>query len=262
MTKNVIDHYNAYTEDNRLEKDNYHRIEFITTVKILDDMLSPNSKILDVAAGTGAYSFYLAEKGHLIESRDIVPRHVEIMKEKAKTKGTSNISFSTGDARDLSAFEAESFDAVLCMGPIYHLLSEDERRSCISECLRVLKKDGILAVAYINKYAALAYEVIRDRKNLNNANIENLLSGTSQNPLMECFHFTNPGEIEDTMAGFNTCKLLNTGVDGIACIMAKTVNNFSEDEFHIWLDYHFKTCTEPSILGYSMHGLYICSKNK
>ncbi len=51
----------------------------------------------------------------------------------------------------MSVFESESFDAVLCMGAFYHLKSKEERRQCIAECLRVLKKGGIFILAYINR---------------------------------------------------------------------------------------------------------------
>ncbi|MGE5528170.1 MAG: class I SAM-dependent methyltransferase [Patescibacteria group bacterium] len=39
-----------------------------------------------------------------------------------------------GDARDLARFADGAFDAVLCMGPLYHLAGDDERRGCLREC--------------------------------------------------------------------------------------------------------------------------------
>ena len=46
------------------------------------------------------------------------------------------------DATDLSKFAGESFDVVLYMEPIYHLIDEQLREKCITEWIRVLKKGG------------------------------------------------------------------------------------------------------------------------
>ena len=38
--------------------------EFITTTRVLDEVISTKSPILDCAAGTDIYAFWLADKGH------------------------------------------------------------------------------------------------------------------------------------------------------------------------------------------------------
>ena len=68
------------------------------------------------------------------------------------------------DATDMSVFENDSFDIVLNMGPLYHLITETQRQKCISESLRVLKKGGILVTAYIPKYFVFQYVDSSDRK--------------------------------------------------------------------------------------------------
>ena len=49
-------------------------------------MLKGNLEILDCAAGTGAYAFYLADKGHNVTATDITPRHIKIINEQLKDK--------------------------------------------------------------------------------------------------------------------------------------------------------------------------------
>jgi 2-polyprenyl-3-methyl-5-hydroxy-6-metoxy-1,4-benzoquinol methylase len=57
----IVRHYeNEYTENTRLDRDNAHRTEFLTTVHLLDRYISPGSRVLDVGAATGKYSFYFA----------------------------------------------------------------------------------------------------------------------------------------------------------------------------------------------------------
>ena len=61
------------------------------------------------------------------------------------------------DATDLSIFEDGTFDVVLNMGPFYHLLTEEKRDKCLSECIRVLKKGGLLITAYIPRFSVFQH---------------------------------------------------------------------------------------------------------
>ena len=75
----VVGSYENYKEENRLTTNNARKIEFVTTTRVLDEIIHDKSKILDCAAGTGIYSFWLADKGHEVTATDITPRHIEIM---------------------------------------------------------------------------------------------------------------------------------------------------------------------------------------
>lgn len=262
----IISYYDNYDEDSRLSKNNAHKIEFLTTTYFLEKYLHPNSTLLDVAAGTGAYSFYFAEKGHHVDARDITPSHVRKMNCKlSEYNGSIYMTAGQGDARDLSEFDDEHFDMVLCMGPYYHLLDSYDRQKCIDECLRVLKKNGILAIAYINKYAIFTHFAHRNKKYLTSSIMDKVINkGYILSTDEECFwtdaHFTSPTEMADFMATFKVEPLHFIGADGIGLILHDSVNNFSQEEFDTWMDYHLKTCTEPSINGLSIHGLYIGKK--
>lgn len=71
MKNYVVESYENYREENRLTTNNARRIEFINTAKILDEHIKNNSIILDCAAGTGIYAFYLADKGHRVTATDL-----------------------------------------------------------------------------------------------------------------------------------------------------------------------------------------------
>ena len=151
MKNYVVENYENYREENRLTTNNARRIEFITTSHIMDELIPANSKILDCAAGTGIYAFYLADKGHEVTATDITPRHVEIINNTLKEK-TYHMHTAVLDATDMRMFPDESFDVVLNMGPFYHLLTEEQRERCMSESLRVLKKGGLIFTAYIPRF--------------------------------------------------------------------------------------------------------------
>lgn len=139
MKNHVVDTYENYKEENRLTTNNARKIEFITTTRVLDEHINSKCKILDCAAGTGAYAFWLADKGHDVTATDITPRHIEIINHKLKTK-TYDMHTAVLDATDMSIFADETFDVVLNMGPFYHLLAKEQREQCMSGCMRVLKK--------------------------------------------------------------------------------------------------------------------------
>ena len=68
-----------------------------------------------------------------------------------------------------------SFDVVLNMGPFYHLITKEQREKCLKECLRVLKKDGLLITAYIPRYYVFQYIASQNVNYLDNNLANNLL---------------------------------------------------------------------------------------
>lgn len=256
------EHYQDYDEESRLVKDNVHRIEFITTTHVLDDLIEDNSDLLEVGAATGRYSFHYLEQGHRVTAVEKVEKHVEIMKSKREENNYQDIDIRQGDARDLSEFEDNSFDVVLCLGPIYHLLDAEARNKVISECLRVLKPGGILAVAYINRYAHYVTYINRDKDNINDQQLANQLETgkTSYGDDRDCFYLSTINEIEAMMERFNIEPVDHVATDGIVNMMREEINDLDEEEFKKWVDFHLKTCRKESLLGYSRHALYVARK--
>lgn len=50
--KHVVESYENYKEEERLTTNNARRIEFLTTTKVLEEIIPPKSRILDCAAGS------------------------------------------------------------------------------------------------------------------------------------------------------------------------------------------------------------------
>jgi len=100
--------------------------------------------ILDVGAGTGAFSIPLARRGFSVSHLDFSSAMLDIARQKAQ--GLQNIQFAEGNAVDLSQFADRSFDLVLNMdGAVSFCGSEAER--AISESCRVAGKKLILTVS-------------------------------------------------------------------------------------------------------------------
>jgi 2-polyprenyl-3-methyl-5-hydroxy-6-metoxy-1,4-benzoquinol methylase len=254
--------YQSYDEDSRLVKDDYHRVEFITTLYFLDDYIKPGLKIIDVGAGTGRYAFYLAQQNCAVTALDIVPKHVALMLEQAKQQSVK-IDIFQGDARDLSQFADARFDMVLCMGPLYHLKTAAGRKKALSECLRILKPGGIIAVAYVNRYAAHLIDIFKNDKPLDATFLNKIISkGLQPGGKSDSFYFSYPAEIEQMMSGYGVIKEKNIGTDGVTYLLSNRNKKLNEEEFNYWLDYHLQTCENESLLGYSLHGLFVGRKQK
>lgn len=76
---NVLDGFyrDGYVEDDRLTSDKMHYIEFITTTHYIDKFLKKGDRILEVGAGTGAYSLYYANKGYQVDALELVQANVD-----------------------------------------------------------------------------------------------------------------------------------------------------------------------------------------
>lgn len=254
MTEALIKYYELEcNEDERMQRDKAHSMEFLTTVRYFEKLFPKGAKVLDACAGTGAYSFYLAGQGYKVTAGDIVPYNVKyIEKKQSERKLLDNIY--TGDILDLYIFEDESFDVVLCMGALYHLQGKEERTRAIKECLRVLKKGGILAVAYINRKANILYNCAELLENIDE------LMEYSKTGIKHTFYGSSPQEINKMMADVGIEAICNIATDGIGYTMYPKINNSQDKVFEKWLEYHYATCEDESTLGYSMHGMYFGRK--
>ena len=252
MNSELKDFYETYDENERLGTTNAKKVEFLTTIHFLDNILPPNSKILDVCAGCGKYAFHLAEQGHEITACDLVQKHVENMKAHKNSGKLKDIRVA--NALDLSQFDNNSFDVVLCMGALYHLHDEKDRVKCVEECLRVLKPGGIFAFAYISR---------------NSVYITRFADGVplkecgeiwSEGKAMEVFYCMDFGEHEQLAAKFNLKKITDIGVDGLIYPLFEKINSLNAKDFERFMQYHLATCEQPSLIGHSAHGLWIGKK--
>ncbi|MFC9916279.1 class I SAM-dependent methyltransferase [Streptomyces sp. NPDC127197] len=124
------------------------RLEMVRTQELLRRYLPPPpALVLDVGGGPGAHARWLVQDGYTVHVVDPIPRHIE----QAKQTGAT---VELGDARQLTAEDA-SYDVVLMLGPLYHLIDRADRDQALGEGFRVLKPGGLLAAAGINRYASL-----------------------------------------------------------------------------------------------------------
>src|SRR3954454_1008005 len=92
------------------------RVEFARTVEIVGRTLpAPPSVVADIGGGPGRYTDWLVEEGYTVVHRDLVGDHVARVAARHP-----DVDTAVGDARALDLHDA-SADAVLLLGPLYHL---------------------------------------------------------------------------------------------------------------------------------------------
>lgn len=264
MKNYVVESYENYKEEERLTTNNARKIEFITTTRVLNELFRNHTKILDCAAGTGAYAFYFAEQGYDVTATDITPRHIEIIRSKLTGK---NYAMDTAvlDATDMNVFADETFDVVLNMGPFYHLITETQREKCISESLRVLKKGGLLVTAYIPRYYVFQLVAMTNDKYLDAELAQQIIqTGVLRHDDEKCFwtdtYYSTKDEMERIYKTHGIEIIDHFAQDGLTPLFSDKVDNWSEDQFEIWSDYHYSVCREESIMGASNHVIIVGRK--
>jgi SAM-dependent methyltransferase len=144
----VLEHYQLLGEETRLASGT-GRLEFLRTWDVLSRALpEPPARVLDVGGATGVYAARLAEAGYTVHVVDPVPEHV------ARSAALPGVTAAAGDARALTEPDA-SYDAVLLLGPLYHLLDRADRVRAWREAGRVVRPGGLVVGATIVRYASL-----------------------------------------------------------------------------------------------------------
>ena len=270
LSDEILSFYRQTQESKRLTNDVKGQIEFARTQEIITRYFpEPPAVVLDIGGGSGTYACWLAKAGYEVHLVDPVDLHVEQAKEASNQQPEHPIaSISLGDARALR-FSSASADAVLLLGPLYHLIDKDERLLALSEAYRVLRNGGVMVAAGISRFASMLDSFFEDRFRIpvHMDIVQNdLETGYHRNPTEDLNYFTDahlhrPEELgsEVVEAGFQHQATL--AVQGPAWLFESVENYWADpDQRATVLDLIRKVEAEPSILGMSAHILAIGTK--
>jgi ubiquinone/menaquinone biosynthesis C-methylase UbiE len=265
-TEKVIAYYSEYDEKNRLAS-GIGNIEFIRSQNIIGRYLKvPPAVVLDVGGAAGKYSCWLAREGYQVHLVDIVPNHVEQAKEASADQPEAPLSSITlGDARELE-FEDAFADAVLLLGPLYHLVEAEDRHLALEEAFRVLKPGGFLFAAGISQFASTIDGLVSGAcldPVFRTIMLDDLDSGQHRNPtnhpgyfMDTFFHHPDALQLELKRAGFEVAALL--AVEGVSYMLKDYETCWEDEEKRAFLmEVLAKTEAEPSLIGASPHILCV-----
>ncbi|MFL5565246.1 MAG: class I SAM-dependent methyltransferase [Gemmatimonadaceae bacterium] len=261
-------YYDQSPEESRLELGPFQLEEVRTRELILRHAPEPPAVVLDVGGAAGAYAFWLAERGYDLRLFDASPRLVDVARRRNADAVVKLAECSVADARALPNAD-ESAAMVLLLGPLYHLVDEQDRKAALSEAMRVLRPGGVLIAAAIARSASaldgLSREMLRDPEFARIVD-RDLVDGHHLNPTKRPDYFTTayfhwPEDLrrEVSDAGFEVVALY--GIEGPAWILPDFVERWNDPQRRaIILQIARALESEASVVGCSAHLIVVGRK--
>ncbi|MHB8597255.1 MAG: class I SAM-dependent methyltransferase [Ktedonobacteraceae bacterium] len=248
-------------EMERLER--YAPVEYAITRRYLLRFIQEGATVADIGTGVGHYSELLARRGSKVHLVDVAPRLLGAAKERLTNAGLEEqtLSVTHASATDLSFIADDSCDAVLMLGPFYHLSLPEERRQAAMEARRILRKGGLLFAAGINRMTMLSWiykdgpeEILEEIGWLGPyAKTGNFLAPEAGVPPF--WHCTTIAEFRADFTAFQ--EIVFAGIESFARGYEENLLKLSPEQAKIWLDLIEETGRTPEGLGMTGHFLYI-----
>jgi ubiquinone/menaquinone biosynthesis C-methylase UbiE len=225
----------------------------------------PPGSVLDVGGGPGRYAIALALRGYDVTLLDISRESLRLARQKANEAQVSLVDVIHASATDMGVLDSARYDAVLLMGPLYHLLSHEERVQAIREAMRVLRRGGKLFAAFITRFAPFRIVATRDPSWL----VENpgyarqlLETGIHDRPTQFArAYYVRPDEVVPLMEGCGLRTLRLVGCEGVVAGHEGKVNELTGEAWEAWVDLNYKLGQELVLYGAADHLLYVGEKS-
>ncbi len=245
---NIEKHYNKHPEDLRLLR-RHGIVEFETTMHHLHRFLTPGMQLYDIGAGTGRYTSALMAEGYEVYAVELVKRNIDVF---LKREPAAHVV--QGDARDLAFVPTASADITLLLGPLYHLIGDEEKLKALNEAKRITKPGGLVFVAYLmNEYSILSYCFDEDR-------IGDLLAKGFvdenfhiQAAADELYDYVRIDDIDrlNKKAGLERVTIFSP--DGAADYMRTRLNHMSKETFAHFIAYQKRISERMDLIGAGSH---------
>ena len=249
--ENLVKYYNKFNEEKRLNS-KHGQVEFLTAIKYINEYIKDNDKIIDIGAGTGKYSKYFYDKGYDVTAVELVKHNLRQIEKK-------NIKCFLGNATNLKKIEDNSYDITLLFGPLYHLISMEDKLKALLEAKRITKPNGYIFISYcMNEYAIIEHGFI-DNNILNELDQidENFKINPKEDDLYSFVRLEDINYLKDK-ANLSRVKIISQ--DGPSEYIKKNINKMDDETFDLYLKYHFKICEKLELLGAGRHILDILKK--
>ncbi len=264
----VRSYYDGFNEWRRL-KSAPGKLEFLRTMRIVESSIEKGASVLDLGGGPGRYTIALARAGFRPSLADLSPGLIKRARKRIQRAGCANEveAIEVVDGRSLACFPDDTFDAVLALGPYYHLVTDTDRLHLASEIRRASKPGAWIAVAFLPRLAGvrglIQRSATRSAQVPEGTLLSTLKSGVFHNGERWGFQegwYAEPTEIRDLFEGAGCKTLSMVSVKGVAAGQEKAVlrlRKHSEAAFEEVLDVIKRTQERPELVGSADHALWI-----
>jgi len=254
---------NPEGEHSRLER---HQLERDLTWRYLNDYLPSQGTILEIGAATGRYTLELAKRGYKLTAVDLSAALIEkCRKNLVDEELESRVQLVVADVRNLSEVTEKEFNAVLLMGPLYHLVLEADRKLAVQTAFDRLRNGGLIFSAFISRFGILGDLV----KNVptwieDQAEVQSVLEkGKDPDDYPRGRfrgYFAKASEIAPLHESLGFETLAVAGVEPAISADDESYNKLDGTQRQLWLNLLYEMSEEKSIIGASRHLLYIGKK--
>ncbi|HYG59812.1 MAG TPA: class I SAM-dependent methyltransferase, partial [Symbiobacteriaceae bacterium] len=190
---------------------------------------------------------------------------LDFAREQAGKEGVALAGVIHGNALDLAPLPDAHFDAVLLMGPLYHLLRLEERQQAVREARRVLKPGGVMAASFIGRYSVLQDvapsepEWIIEHEGRHRQVLETGCLLVDSGNFVDAY-LAHPSEVRPLMEGEGLQTMDLLAAEGLIGFLDQRINQLQGEQWEAWVDVTYRICRDPSILGAAAHLLWIGRK--
>lgn len=219
-----------------------------------------------------ATAIALAKKGHMVTLNDLSEKSLQIARHNAEKEAVELNAIIHANALEIAQHpllrEASkgSFDVVLCLGPLYHLLAAEDRATAIANSILMAKPGGVILLAYVTVYAHLRDLARRDPARLAKEwsfYQQYLGSGKyTRNANNESFHMV-PAELDKELRGFDGQVTVEKAVscEGFLGFEgARELAKLEDHELEPWIDVIMQRAGEKEMLNSADHLLVVLRK--
>ncbi|MDD3477515.1 MAG: class I SAM-dependent methyltransferase [Candidatus Izemoplasmatales bacterium] len=239
--------------------------EFEITLRMMKRYIKPGDSVLDLGGGPGRYSIALAQMGCDVTLVDLSDGNIEVARREAKNAGVK-IHSMTGNVLELETLPLTEYDHVLLMGPLYHLLEEEDRIQAVHASLHYLKPKGFLFVSFIQLFAGLIYYMqYAPDALLQEPDLQEYLEDLYQDKPYTGNAFTKAcflpqKKIVPFMSQFGLQQVTLFGQESILAPQKPAMMKMSEEAISLWLDVAERLCEREEFLSYAEHAIFIGRK--
>jgi S-adenosylmethionine-dependent methyltransferase len=250
-------------EDSRLA---VHQLEYDLTWRYLARYLPPAGCILEIGAGTGRYTLELCRRGYSVTAVDLSAALLRRCEQRLEAEGLhGQAQLVVADARDLSAVAGTAFDAVLLMGPLYHLVFEEDRELAIRQAAEHLRDGGLLFSAHIPRLGILGDLMKRIPEWIERGEEVRSFLDHGRRPDNQPGggfrgYFARVSEIRSLHEAQGIQTIVLAGVEPAISADDESYNRLPPPQRGLWLNLLEEVSTDETTIGASRHLLYIGRK--